>query len=391
MNKKLNFTYVIPVLVSFFVMSFCDLVGIGVDRVKLDFGLSNTLVQLIPSAVFVWFFILSVPVGILQDRIGKRNMVNIGMGITALGLFFPYFFYSFTTVLFGFALLGIGNTIVQVSANPLLVDVVPSNRTSSFLSFSQFVKAIGSMIAAPLAGFFALQFGDWKILFLVFGVVSILSVLWLSLIKVEETRNLDKRATFGSSFALLSTGFIFMMVLGIFLVVGIDVGVNAVSGQFLHIRFPEAQQRFYESGRSVYFFGKMLGTFGGALMLTMLPTRKFFLWSSILALISILALMFAPSAMSAMVIIFIIGLGVANIFPLIFSLSVEKYPLRANEISGLMIMAVSGGAVIPLLIGSLTDNVGVTAGMSVLAVCAVYELFTAFMNLGTGQQAVDRQ
>jgi fucose permease len=381
MTKKLNFTYVIPVLVSFFVMSFCDLVGIGVDRVKVDFGLSNTLVQLIPSAVFVWFFILSVPVGILQDRIGKRNMVNIGMGITALGLFVPFLFYTFTMVLFGFALLGIGNTIVQVSANPLLVDVVPSNRTSSFLSFSQFIKAIGSMIAAPLAGFFALKFGDWKILFLVFGVVSVLSVLWLSLIKIEETRNPEKRATLASSFGLLSTGFIFMMVMGIFLVVGIDVGVNAVSGQFLHTKFPDAQQTFYESGRSVYFFGKMLGTFGGALMLTLLPSRRFFLWSSLLALVSILALIFAPTAMSAMVIIFIIGLGVANIFPLIFSLSVEKYPVRTNEISGLMIMAVSGGAVIPLLIGSLTDNVGVTAGMSVLVVCAIYELVTAVVNL----------
>jgi fucose permease len=381
MNKKLNFTYVIPVLVSFFVMSFCDLVGIGVDRVKLDFGLSNTLVQLIPSAVFVWFFILSVPIGILQDRIGKRNMVNIGMGITALGLFVPFLFYTFTTVLFGFALLGIGNTIVQVSANPLLVDVVPSNRTSSFLSFSQFIKAIGSMISAPLAGFFALKFGDWKILFLVFGIVSVLSVLWLSMIKIEETVNLGKRATFGSSFGLLGTGFIFMMVVGIFLVVGIDVGVNAVSGQFLHSKFPEVQRTFYESGRSVYFFGKMLGTFGGALMLTMLPSRKFFLWSSILALVSILVLIFAPTAMTAMIIIFIIGLTVANIFPLIFSLSVERYPVRTNEISGLMIMAVSGGAVIPLLIGSITDNVGVTAGMSVLIACAVYEIFTALVNL----------
>jgi len=381
MTKKLNFTYVIPVLVSFFVMSFCDLVGIGVDRMKLEFGLSNTIAQLIPSAVFVWFFILSVPVGILQDRIGKRNMLNIGMGITALGLFVPFIFYTFTMVLFGFALLGIGNTIVQVSANPLLVDVVPSNRTSSFLSFSQFIKAIGSMIAPPLAGFFALKFGDWKILFLVFGVISMLSVLWLSLIKIEETKNLEKRATFGSSFGLLGTGFIFMMVIGIFLVVGIDVGVNAVSGQFLHNKFPDVRQTFYESGRSVYFFGKMLGTFGGALMLALLPSRKFFLWSSILALVSILVLIFAPTAMSAMVIIFIIGLGVANIFPLIFSLSVEKYPLRTNEISGLMIMAVSGGAVIPLLIGSLTDNFGVTAGMFILVICAVYELFTALVNL----------
>jgi len=125
----------------------------------------------------------------------------------------------------------------------------------------------------------------------------------------------------------------------------------------------------------------MVGTFGGALMLTMLPSRKFFLWSSILALVSIIALIFTPTDISAMVIIFIIGLGVANIFPLIFSLSVEKYPVRTNEISGLMIMAVSGGAVIPLLIGSLTDNVGVTAGMLVLVACGVYELITAIVNL----------
>ena len=380
MTKKMNLKYVIPVLVSFFVMSFCDLVGIGVDRVKLEFGLSNTVAQLIPSAVFVWFFILSVPVGILQDRIGKRNMLNIGMAITALGLFVPFLFYTFATVLFGFALLGIGNTIVQVSANPLLVDVVPSNRTSSYLSFSQFIKAIGSMIAPPLAGFLAMKFGDWKLLFLIFGVVSVLSVLWLASVKIEETRNLEKRATFGSSFRLLGSGFISMMVIGIFLVVGIDVGINAVSGQFLLNKF-HAAQTFSESGRSVYFFGKMLGTFGGALMLTLLPSRKFFLWSSILAVLSIIALIFSPTAMVAMVIIFIIGLGVANIFPLIFSLSVEKHPTRSNEISGLMIMAVSGGAVIPLLIGSLTDNVGVTAGMFVLVVCAVYELFTALVNL----------
>lgn len=366
---------------SFFVMSFIDMVGIGVDRVKPDFNLSNTLVQLIPSAAFLWFFVLSVPVGILQDRIGKRNMLNIGMFVTALGLLFPFLFYTFTTVLIGFALLGIGNTIVQVSANPLLIDVVPSNRTSSFLSFSQFIKAIGSMIAAPLAGWFALKFGDWKLLFLVFGIVSVVTVAWLASMKIDETRNPEKRATFGSSFKLLGTRFIAMMVMCIFLIVGIDVGVNAVSGQFLLNKFGVAQT-FAESGRSVYFFGKMLGTFGGALLLTLLPSRKFFLWSSILALLSVLALLIAPSAMMAMVIIFIIGLGVANIFPLVFSITVERYPVRSNEISGLMIMAVSGGAVIPVLIGWVTDiSASVTVGLWVLVACALYELFAALYNL----------
>lgn len=381
MTKKLNFNHVLPVLMSFFVMSFIDMVGIGVDRVKPDFHLSNTLAQLIPSAAFLWFFVLSVPVGVLQDRLGKRHVLNAGMIITAVGLLLPFLFYSFTMVLVGFALLGIGNTFVQVSANPLLVDVVPSNRTSSFLSFSQFVKAVGSMLAAPLAGWFALKFGDWKILFLVSGIVSIVSVLWLATIQIDETRNVETRATFASSFRLLGNGYVTMMVVCIFLIVGIDVGVNAVSGQFLLSKF-HSPQTFAESGRSVYFFGKMLGTFGGAILLTILSSRKFFLWCTILSLVSILILLVAPTQMSAMVIVFIVGLGVANIFPLVFSLSVERYPERSNEISGLMIMAVSGGAVIPLLIGWVTDlSSSVTIGMVVLLVCAVYELLAALYNL----------
>ena len=379
-KSNISLKFVTPVLMSFFVMSFCDLVGIGVDRIKIDFTLSNTLAQLIPSAVFLWFFVLSVPVGILQDRIGKRNVLNIGMLITAMGLFLPYFLYSFEMVLFGFVLLGIGNTIVQVSANPLLVDVVPANRRSSFLSFSQFVKAIGSMIAAPFAGFLALQFGDWKLLFLVFGVVSLISVIWLYFTNIEEARNTEKRATFASSFKLLGTGYISMMVLGIFLVVGIDVGVNAFSGQFLLAKFNSAQT-LAESGRSVYFFGKMVGTFGGAILLARLSTRKFFLWSTILGIVSVLALIFAPGDRIAIALIFVIGLGVANIFPIIYSLTVEKYPLRSNEISGLMIMAVSGGAVLPLLMGWISDRTGnVTMAMMVLVAAISYLLIVSLFS-----------
>lgn len=380
MSKTLSFRFVAPVLMSFFVMSFCDLVGIGVDRIKLDFTLSNTLAQLIPSAVFLWFFVLSVPVGILQDRIGKRSVLNLGMGITALGLFLPFFFYSFGMALMGFVLLGIGNTIVQVSANPLLVDVVPTGRRSSFLSFSQFVKAIGSMIAAPLAGWFALQFGDWKLLFLVFGVVSVLSVIWLYFTPIDETRNTGKRATFGSSFQLLGTGYISMMVLGIFLVVGIDVGINAFSGQFMLAKF-QSSQTFAESGRSVYFFGKMLGTFGGAILLAKLSARRFFIGSAIAGLASLLALILAPTDVTAMVMIFVAGLGIANIFPIIFSLTVGKYPTRSNEISGLMIMAVCGGAVLPTFMGWISDLTGnVTASMYVLVAAVLYLLFVSLFS-----------
>lgn len=380
MTKKINLAFVLPVLMSFFVMSFCDLIGIASDRAKDELVFSDTIKGIIPFAVFIWFFILSVSVGTLQDRFGKRNILNIGMIITSIGLFLPYFNFNLTTLLIGFAFLGIGNTIVQVSANPLLVDVVSGEKASSFLSFSQFIKAVGSMCAPFVAAYMASAFGDWKLIFLVFGIVSLIAVVWLYFIKIDESKNTEQRATFASSFKLLGNSYIAWMVLGIFLVVGIDVGINFISKDFLTEKFASAAE-FAEKGRSVYFFGKMLGTFAGALMLTMLSSRKFLFWSSVLGLISILALLFVPSEMSALVVIFIIGLGCANIFPLIFSLAVEKYPTRSNEISGLMIMAVSGGALIPFIMGFIKENISLTSSMFVLVICAVYLLFLAMFNM----------
>lgn len=229
------------------------------------------------------------------------------------------------------------------------------------------------MIAAPFAAWLALKFGDWKLMFLVFGIVSVLTAIWLSGIKIEETRNTEKRATFASSFKLLGIGFITMMVVGIFLVVGIDVGVNAVSGQFFMSKYQLASDStFAQSARSVYFFGKMLGAFLGAIMLVKLASRTFFLWTSLASVVSILALIFIPLQLGGMIVMFIIGLSVANIFPLIFSLTVEKYSDRVNEISGLMIMAVSGGAFIPSLILWIFDKIDITTGMFVLVISAAY-------------------
>jgi FHS family L-fucose permease-like MFS transporter len=373
MDKKINVRKILPVLMSFFVMSFVDLVGIGVDRVSDDMNLSATIGQLIPSAAFLWFLLLSVPVGVLQSRWGKRFMLNIGMLVTASGLLLPFFIYSFATVLAGFALLGIGNTIVQVSANPLIVDVVPENRAPSFLSFSQFVKAIGSMIGAPLAAVLASRFGDWKLLFLIFGIVSILTVVWLGSTKIDESKQEEFRASLSSSFKLLGNTFVLLMVIAIFLVVGVDVGFNSNSGQFL-IKHFHVDSIAAQSGRSVYFFGRMLGTFGGALLLTKISSRKFYMWTSILGIICLVIIVLIKSQFFAWVLVFMIGLAVANIWPLVFAIAVEKYPTRSNEISGLMMMAISGGAVIPLAIGWVSDLSSIALGMTILIACMIYLL-----------------
>ena len=132
-----------------------------------------------------------------------------------------------------------------------------------------------------------------------------------------------------------------------------------------------------ESGRSVYFFGKMLGTFAGAILLTRIAARKFYLWSSILGILAFLSILLLRSPAMAWVTVFIIGLAVANVFPLVFSITVEKFPERSSEISGLLMMAICGGAVIPLLMGWITDISGNVYGMAVLLICMIFLLFVA--------------
>lgn len=229
------------------------------------------------------------------------------------------------------------------------------------------------MVAPYLATFVAVRFGSWQVLLLTFGLVSILSVVWLHFTKIQERTLPDNKATIGSCIKLLSVSYIALMVLGIFFVVGIDVGINAASGQFLMDKLlMDAEPA--KQGRSLYFFGKMLGTFIGALLLTQVSPKRFFLGSTLATLVSIIAFIYSPNAIWAMVVIFIVGLAASNIFPLIFSLTVKKYNSRSNEISGLMIMAVSGGAFLPPVIGKVSDLTSIKTGMFVLVACALYLL-----------------
>lgn len=124
---------VLPVLYGFFVMGFCDVVGIATSYAKADFSLSETVAGLIPSMVFIWFFLLSVPAAVLMDKLGRKKMVQISNLITFIGMLIPFFHYNFITCMIGFVFLGIGNTILQVSLNPLLTNVVKGEALTSSL------------------------------------------------------------------------------------------------------------------------------------------------------------------------------------------------------------------------------------------------------------------
>ena len=378
--EKLNLKKILPVLMASLIMGFADIVGVATGYIKNDFGLTDDLAQLIPFMALIWFFFLAVPTGILQDRYGKKTMLNIGTALLGLGMLVPFIHYSFAVMLPAMILMGIGNTIVQVSANPLLMNVVPKDKFSSFMSLSQFLKAISSLLGPIITTFVAIQFGNWKLVFVVYAATSLIAVTWLFFTKIDESKGNEKPATFKSCFSLLKNKFVILMALGIFFLVGADVGMNTNIANYLQSTFSLSLEQA-SLGISIYFAALMIGRFMGVIILNWLPAKKFLVGTPVIALISMLVMIFAPNVLIARIAIFMVGLGSGNLFPLIFAITLEKMPKRANEISGLMIMAISGGAIIPPIMGLVSTNFGITASLMVLAACLLYILVASLYTL----------
>ena len=358
-------------------MGFVDLVGVSTGYVKQDFELSDSLAQLIPTMVFMWFLLLSIPTGIFQDRKGKKFTVNVGMILTGIGLMLPFIYYSLVTALIGFAILGIGNTILQVSANPLLIDISSPGTKAANLSASQLVKAIASLLGPFITTGLAIYLGNWKLVFPIFAAVSILSALWLKSVKIDESKPKKAPATFKSAFSLLKNPFILINVLAIFFMVGFDVAMNTNIASYLVNKFSISLEAA-NTGIMIYFASLMVGRAIGAILLRKLNVVWFMVVSTIITLAGLIGIILSDDLLFTRILIFVTGLGFSNIFPIMFAIIVDKKPDYANELSGLIILAVSGGAVIPPVIGLLSDVLGYYAAIYVLIFSMMYIAFSTF-------------
>lgn len=376
MTSKTSIKSFMPVLFSFYIMGFVDIVGVATGYVKQDFQLTDSVAQLLPSMVFIWFALVSIPTGIFQDRNGKKITVILGMLLTGVGLLVPFAFYSYTTVIIGFVLLGIGNTILQVSANPLLIDVSSESTKVANLSLSQFIKAIASMFGPIITAGLAAYFGNWKLIFPLYAVLSVISSIWLYSVKVTESKPEKESASISTIFNLLKNRFVLIMIMSIFAMVGFDVAMNTNIASYLQARFGVSLE-VASLGISIYFAALMIGRLAGAVLLRKLDAKLFLTISTTLTLVGLAGLILLNDLFLVQVMIFITGLGFANIFPIIFGITVESRPEYANEISGLIIFFVSGGAVIPPIMGLISQHYGVELSMGVLVLCILYVGFAA--------------
>ena len=373
MTKNISLNKLLPVLFSFYVMGFVDIVGVATGYSKLEFQLSDTLTQMLTMMIFIWFALLSIPVGVFQDKRGKKNTVNLGVIFTGIGMLIPLFWYTYYGMLLSFIFLGIGNTIIQVSASPLVQDVSTTEKLSRNLILSQLVKAIAGTLGPIIAAYCAVKFGNWTYVYWVYLVICIISMLWLHVTKIKETETTE-RASVSGALKLLADKKVTLLVLGTFLMVGFDVGLNTNIVNYMKTQFLASQEEA-SIGISIYFAALMIGRFFSIIVLNWMSSNKMFVCCAILSIAAYVLLFFMPSQLLGQIVIFCIGFFSASLFSLIFSIGLRYMPERKNEISGLIIMSVCGGGVIPPIAGVFNDLFGLTFGLMMLAVCLIYIVF----------------
>lgn len=366
-------------MLCFFAMGFVDLVGIASNYVKEDLQLNDSTANIFPSLVFFWFLIFSVPTGMLMNKIGRKKTVMLSLVVTIVSLFIPLFGNNFAIMLTAFSLLGIGNALMQTSLNPLVATVMGGGNLASTLTFGQFIKAIASFLAPYLAMWGATHaipsFGyDWRVLFLIYLVVGIISALFLGVTPIEEEKIDGKASTFVECFKLLKTPIVLLSFFGIMCHVGIDVGTNTTAPKILMERL-DMTLNDAAFATSLYFIFRTVGCLTGSFFLRVLSNRTFFVISVIMMALSMAGLFVGTEKWLLYTAIALVGYGNSNIFSICFAQAITSMPQKQNEVSGLMIMGLFGGTIFPLLMGFASDAIGQSGAVIVMAVGVVY-LFT---------------
>lgn len=392
-KKKTSFGLaIVSVMLCFFAMGFVDLIGTANNFVKSDFGLSDSMANFMTSTMlFLMFLVFSVPSGLLMNKIGRKKTVLASLVVTLVAMVLPVVDYSLPSIVVFSVLLGIGNAMLQTALNPLLSSLVSGDKLASSITFGQFVKAIASFLAPIIASWGAKMttslFGlEWRILFPIYFVIGILATLLLLASHIEEEKTDGKVSGFMECMGLLKKPFVLLCFFGIVCHVGIDVGTNMTAPKVLVERFGLCLNEAM-GATAVYFFCRTVGSFLGAFLLRVFSNKTFLGLSVVIMLVALAGMMVLDSQAAIYTCIGLIGFGNSNVFSIIFAEALSSEPDYQNEVSGLLIMGLIGGAIFPILMGLASDGMGSQNGALAVMVAGVAFLFVYFMLLKSPKKA----
>ena len=394
-----NYRFALVALTSlFFMWGFITCLNdILIPHLKNVFQLNYTQSMMIQLCFFCAYFIVSLPAGALVKRISYKWGIVVGLLIAAIGcaLFIPAASYRVYALFLGaLFVLASGVTILQVAANPYVTELGAPETASSRLTLTQAFNSLGTTIA-PLFGAFlilsaatgdiqsasgeqleALRLAEadavrfpYMLLAIAFLVLAaVFAALKLPHVETEDTTVAEG----GERSSAWAYRHLVLGAIGLFVYVGAEVSIGSFLVNYLAepsiAGMPESEAAHYVA----YFWGgAMIGRFVGAYVMRFVDDGKALAFNAGVAILLILLTVFAGGSL-AMWSVLAIGLFNSIMFPTIFSLALKGLGRHTSQGSGILCLAIVGGAILPVVQGMLADTVGIHLAFLMPAICYLY-------------------
>ena len=372
-----------PMLAGFFVMGFGDIIGTVMNQVKAECAAhADEISWLMPIFAYVWFLVISIPTGVMSGKIGRKNSVLVSLAVSVAAMTVPLFASAERWYLYvaGFALVGIGNTIIQAALPALMANIVEPSQLASRISLGQFVKAICATLTPVFVYLTATVLGNWKLLFPFYGALTVGAAVWLWFTRIPDERRTEGasgtngasgKTTFAGCFAMLKVPYVAAMTAGILFSVGADVGFSVAIPEYLKNVY-KVDVNVAGMGPTVYFVAKTVAAFVGAIVFAKVSAAKCFPWCMGIGLAATAAIPFVSTPFAFLAIVAFVALLTANSFGMCMGLAIGRFPGKANEISSLMVMAIVGGGIVSAVLGVAQSSFGPVGIVATLGVCIAY-------------------
>lgn len=380
-----NYTIPLVILTSlFFMWGFLTVLNdILIPFLKNVFDLTYTQAILIQFCFFTAYFVCSLPAGAIVKKVGYQRGIVFGLLIAAVGclLFLPAASYeSYPFFLGALFVLASGITLLQVSANPYVTLLGPTETASRRLTLTQAFNSLGTVLGPLVGGALILSAvasagGGADAVREPYAWLAVALIALAVLFMFLKLPVIEGEAEVDDSQSVMEYKHLVLGALAIFLYVGAEVSIGSFLINFMGepsiAGMEEAQASKYVA---YYWLGAMIGRFVGVGLMFIVAANVMLMVNAAGAVILLLV---AINTQGTTAWVALIGVGLFNslMFPTIFSLAIAKLGPLASKGSGVLCMAIVGGALVPLLQGLMADNMGLQISFILPAVCYVYILF----------------
>ncbi len=354
-----------------------------IPHLKAVFALGYTEAALVQFAFFIAYFVGAIPAGSITARLGYQKSLVSGLATCAVGaaLFYPAAqIPSFEMFLFALFVLALGITILQVAANPYVTLLGHPETASSRLTLTQAFNSLGTAIAPAVGGWLILQqsasghAGASQVQgpYLAMSFILISLAVIFSRVRLPAVAEKIENFSINAARSALRHRSLLFAVIGIFVYVGAEVSIGSFLVNYL-TKVTGIASTEHEAANYVSFYwaGAMAGRFLGGIMMQKVSSAKVLMYAALAAAGLVLASTLTSGPVAGYTLL-AVGLCNSIMFPGIFSLGIAGLGSLTSVGSSLLVMAIVGGALVPLAVGAIADASGLQAALALPALCYGY-------------------